>query len=73
MINLTSVILLSKTLETANQFFKDRSQIDWAINPLVPDASERPDKPFSLQIQKLEVNLKWNCRFLFFAPWELMG
>ena len=44
-------------------------------NPLVPDAhySERQDKPFSLQIQQLEVNLKLNCGFLFFAPWELMG
>ena len=30
------------------------------FNPLVPDAhySERPDKPFSLQIQQLEVYLK---------------
>ena len=40
------------------------------INPLVPDAhySERQDKPISLQIQRLEVDLKLNCRFLFFAP-----
>ena len=32
------------------------------INPLVPDAhySERQDQPFSLQIQRLEVNLKLN-------------
>ena len=46
-----------------------------ALNPLVPDAhySERQDKPFSLQIKQLEVNLKWNCGFLFFAPWGLMG
>ena len=45
------------------------------INPLVPDAhySERQDKPFSLQIQQLEVDLKLNCGFLFVAPWELMG
>ena len=45
------------------------------INPLVPDAhySERQDKPFSLQIQWLEVDLKLNRGFLFFAPWELMG
>ena len=45
------------------------------FNPLVPDAhySERQDKPFSLQFQQLEVDLKLNCRFLFFAPWELMG
>ena len=48
------------------------------VNPLVPDVhySERPDKPFSsffLQIQGLEVDLKLNCRFLFFAPWALMG
>ena len=36
------------------------------INPLVPDAhySERQDKPFSLQIQRLEVDLKLNCGFL---------
>ena len=42
-----------------------------ALNPLVPDAhySERQDKPFSLQIQQLEVDLKLNCGFLFFAPW----
>ena len=45
------------------------------VNPLLPDAhySERQDKPFSLQIQRLEVDLKLNCGFLFFAPWELMG
>ena len=45
------------------------------FNPLVPDAhySERQDKPVSLQIQQLEVDLKWNCGFLFFAPWGLMG
>ena len=45
------------------------------INPLVPDAhySERQDKPFSLQIQQLEVDLKLICGFLFFAPWALMG
>ena len=45
------------------------------VNPLVPDAhySESQDKPFSWQIQWLEVNLKLNCGFLFFAPWELMG
>ena len=32
------------------------------INPLVPDAhySERQDAPFSLQIQQLWVDLKWN-------------
>ena len=38
------------------------------INPLVPDAhySERQDKP--LQIQQLEVDLKWNCGFLFLHP-----
>ena len=37
------------------------------INPLVPDAhySERQDKPFSLQIQRLEVDLKLNCGFIF--------
>ena len=35
-----------------------REQV-WSINPLVPDAhySERQDKPFSLQIQRLEVDL----------------
>ena len=45
------------------------------INPLVPDAhySEHQDKPFSLQIQRLEVVSKLNCGFLFFAPWGLMG
>ena len=45
------------------------------VNPLVPDAhySERQDKPFSLQIQPLEVDWKLNCVFLFFAPWALMG
>ena len=45
------------------------------INPLVPDAHycERQAKPFSLQIKLLEVDLKLNCGFLFFAPWELMG
>ena len=46
------------------------------ISPLVPDAhySERQDKPFSLQIQQLEVvDLKLNYGLLFFAPQELMG
>ena len=45
------------------------------INPLVPDAhySERQDKPFSLQIQRLEVDLKLNCGILFLATWALMG
>ena len=45
------------------------------INPLVPDAhySERQDRPFSLPIQRLEVDSKLNCGFLFFAPWTLMG
>ena len=34
------------------------------INPLVPDAhySERQDKPFSLQIQRLEVDFKVKLR-----------
>ena len=47
----------------------------FCFNPLVPDAhdSERQEKPLSLQIQRLEVDLKLNCRFLFCAPWELMG
>ena len=33
------------------------------INPLVPDDhfSEPQDKPFSLQIQRLEVDIKLNC------------
>ena len=46
-----------------------------AVNPLVPDAhySERKDKLFPLQIKQLEVDLKLNCGFLFFAPWALMG
>ena len=45
------------------------------FNPLVPDAhySERQDKPFSLQIQRLEVDLKLNWGFLFSAPWALLG
>ena len=45
------------------------------FSPSVPDAhySERQDKPFSLQIQQLEVDLKLNCRFYFFAPRDLMG
>ena len=45
------------------------------LNPLVPDAhySERQDKPLSLQIQQLEIGLKLNCEFLFFAPWALIG
>ena len=40
------------------------------LNPLVPYAhySECQDKPFSLQIKRLEVDLKLNCGFLFFAP-----
>ena len=39
------------------------------INPLVPDAhySEHQDKPFFLQIQRLEVDLKLDCRFLIFC------
>ena len=48
------------------------SALDRAVlfNPLVPDAhySERQDKPFSLQIQWLEVDLKLNCGFLFLLP-----
>ena len=46
-----------------------------SFNPLVPDAhySERQDNPFSWQIQRLEVDLKLNCGFLYFSPWELMG
>ena len=45
------------------------------FNPSAPDAhhSERHGKPFSLQIQRFEVDLKLDCGFLFFAPWELMG
>ena len=41
--------------------------LHFSINPLVPDAhnSVRQDKPFSLQIQRLEVDFKVNCRFLF--------
>ena len=44
--------------------------------PLVPSSahhSERQDEPFSLQIQRLEGDVKLNCGFLFFAPWALMG
>ena len=46
-----------------------------SFNPSVPDAhySERQDKPFSLQIQQLEFNLKLSCGFLFFAPWAPLG
>ena len=35
------------------------------FNPLVPDAhySERQDEPYSLKIQRLEVDLKLNCGF----------
>ena len=42
---------------------------------IVPDAhySGAPDKSFSLQFQLLEVDLKLNCGFLFFASWALMG
>ena len=32
----------------------------FSINPLVP---ERQDKPFSLQIQQLEVDLQLSCEF----------
>ena len=44
------------------------------FNPLVPDAhySERQDKPFSLQIQRLKVDLKLQI-FIFFAPSAPMG
>ena len=35
--------------------------------------SERQDKSFSLQIQRLEVDLKLNRGSLFFPPWVLMG
>ena len=49
--------------------------LGFLINPLVPEShySERQDKAFSLQIQQLEVKIKLNCGFLFFAPWALMG
>ena len=37
--------------------------VHW-VNPLVPDAhhSERQDEPFSLQIQRFQVNLWLNCQ-----------
>ena len=40
------------------------------ITPLVPDAhySERQDKPSSLQIQRLEVDLKLNWGFYPLHP-----
>ena len=40
------------------------------VNPLVRDAhySERQVKPFSLQIKRLEVDLKLNRRFLILHP-----
>ena len=46
-----------------------------SIKPLVTEAhySERQDKPFSLQIQRLAVDLNLSCGFLFFALWALMG
>ena len=46
--------------------------MEW-VNPLVPDAhySEHQDKPFSLQIQQLEIDLRLNCGLI--APWTLMG
>ena len=46
-----------------------------SVNTLVPEAhySEREDKSFSLQIQRLDVDLKLNCGFLFLASWALMG
>ena len=38
-----------------------------SIKPLVPDAhyNERQDKPFSLQIERLEADLKLNRRYFF--------
>ena len=50
-------------------------KVAFLLNPLVPDAhySERQDKQISLQTQRLEVDLKLNCRFLSFSPRELMG
>ena len=49
--------------------------IYWLLNPIVSDAqySERQDKPFSLQIQQLKVDLKLNKGFLFLALRKLMG
>ena len=52
------------------------SKSQFRVNPLVSDAhySERQDETFSLQIQLLEVDLMFNCGFLFFAPLgALMG
>ena len=51
----------SKTLYPGH----DHSQDIQFINPVVPDAhySERKDRPFSLQIQRLEVDLKLNGGF----------
>ena len=48
---------------------------EMTFNPLVPDThyNRRQDNPFSLQIQRLEVDLKLNRGFLFFAPWGLTG
>ena len=45
------------------------------IHPLVPGThySECQDEPFSLQVQRLEIDLKLSCGFIFFAPWALMG
>ena len=43
------------------------------FNPLVPDAHyESQDKPVSLQIQQLEVDLKLNCGF-FLHPENYSG
>ena len=40
--------------------FHKLNSVQWRLNPLVPDVhySERQDKPFSLQIQQLEVDFK---------------
>ena len=45
-----------------------RVEIFSILNPSVPDAhySECQDKPLSLQIQRLEVDLKLNSGFLFY-------
>ena len=45
------------------------------INPLVPDAhySERQDKPFSLQIRKLEVRFKVKLQIFIFCTLGING
>ena len=62
--------LMKTTLKMKAQHKNERFLLSNWFNPLVPDAqySEHQDKPFSLQIHLLLVDLKLNCAFLFFTP-----